>query len=132
MIKGTVQGTVTSNSGNYSLTNIPDDGILVFSFVGMKTQEVVIGNQATINVAMAEDAIGLEEVVAVGYGTMKKSDIVGSISSVSSGKAGRKLFAQYFSGNAGSCAGNQYFKGQWRTGIFRKYSDQGDHIYLCQ
>jgi TonB-dependent starch-binding outer membrane protein SusC len=52
VIKGTTQGTVTNADGNYSLTNIPEDATLVFSFVGMRTQEVVIGNQTTINVLM--------------------------------------------------------------------------------
>jgi TonB-linked SusC/RagA family outer membrane protein len=83
VVKGTTNGTVTNTDGEYSLTNIPADAILQFSFVGMKMQEVVVGNQASINITMAEEAIGIEEVVAIGYGTMKKSDLTGSISSVS-------------------------------------------------
>lgn len=81
VIKGTTQGTVTNSDGNYSLTNIPKDATLVFSFVGMRTQEVVVENQTTINITMEFDAIGIEEVVAIGYGTMKKSDLTGSVSS---------------------------------------------------
>lgn len=81
VIKGTTQGTVTNSDGNYSLTNIPEDATLVFSFVGMRTQEVVVENKTTINITMEFDAIGIEEVVAVGYGTMKKSDLTGSVSS---------------------------------------------------
>ncbi|MBN2861861.1 MAG: TonB-dependent receptor, partial [Bacteroidales bacterium] len=84
VVKGTTQGTVTNANGNYSLTNIPEDAMLVFSFVGMKTQEVVVGNQTNINVNMEEETIGIEEVVAIGYGTQKKSDIVGSVTSISS------------------------------------------------
>lgn len=84
VVKGTTVGTVTDANGNYSLT-IPEGGTtLVFSFVGMTTQEVPIGNQTVINVSMAEDAIGLEEVVAIGYGTRAKSDLTGSISQISS------------------------------------------------
>ncbi len=79
VVKGTTQGTVTNADGNYSLSNIPDDATLVFSFVGMRTQEVVVGNQTSINVTMVEETIGIEEVVAVGYGTMKKSDLTGSV-----------------------------------------------------
>ena len=82
VIKGTTQGTVTNADGNYSLTNIPENATLLFSFVGMRTQEIVVGMQTSINVEMEIDAIGIEEVVAVGYGTMKKSDITGSLSSV--------------------------------------------------
>ena len=84
VIKGTTQGTVTNGDGEYSLTNIPEDATLVFSFVGMRTQEVEVGNQSTINVSMEVDAIGIEEVVAVGYGVSKKTDVTGSILSVSS------------------------------------------------
>ncbi|MGM0407820.1 MAG: SusC/RagA family TonB-linked outer membrane protein [Bacteroidota bacterium] len=83
VVKGTTQGTVTNADGEYSITNIPEDATLVFSFVGMRTQEVEVGTQTTIDVTMEVDAIGIEEVVAVGYGTMKKSDLTGSVSSVS-------------------------------------------------
>ncbi len=82
VIKGTTQGTVTNAEGIYSLTNIPEDATLVFSFVGMRTQEVEVGNQTSINVSMEIDAIGIEEVVAIGYGTKRRADITGSISVV--------------------------------------------------
>jgi TonB-dependent starch-binding outer membrane protein SusC len=82
VVKGTTQGTVTNADGNYSLTNIPEDATLVFSFVGMRTQEVFVGNQTTIDVEMVVDAIGIEEVVAIGYGTMKKVELTSSVSSV--------------------------------------------------
>lgn len=84
IIKGTTQGTVSDFEGNYSITNIPTGSILQFSFVGMKTQEFEIVNQSTFNVTMVADAIGLEEVVAIGYGTVRKSDLTGAVSSVSS------------------------------------------------
>jgi TonB-dependent starch-binding outer membrane protein SusC len=82
LIKGTTQGTVTNSDGNYSLPNIPEDATLQFSFVGMLTQEIEVGNQTTINVQMEADAIGIEEVVAIGYGTMRKSDLTGSVAQV--------------------------------------------------
>ena len=79
VVKGTTIGTVTNSDGEYSLANIPQEGILMFSFVGMRTQEVVLANQTSINVKMEEETIGLEEVVAIGYGSMKKSDLTGSV-----------------------------------------------------
>lgn len=79
VIKGTTQGSVTNADGNFSLAGITNDATLVFSFVGMRTQEVVVGNQASINLTMLEDAIGIEEVVAVGYGTQKKINLTGSV-----------------------------------------------------
>ncbi len=83
-VKGTAHGTITDGDGVYTLLNVPGDGTLVFSFVGMKTQEIAVGNQSTIDIQMEEDAIGIEEVVAIGYGVIKKSDLTGSLSSVSS------------------------------------------------
>ena len=82
IIKGTTNGTVTNFDGNYTLPNIPEDAILSFSFVGMKTQEIPTAGKTAINITLVEDAIGIEEVVAVGYGTMKKSDVTGSVSTV--------------------------------------------------
>lgn len=84
VVKGTTQGTITDIDGVYSLANVPVNSTLVFSFVGMESQEVPVGTQSNIQVVMREETIGIEEVVAVGYGTMKKSDLTGSIGSVKS------------------------------------------------
>ncbi len=84
VVKGTGNGTVTNVDGQYSLNRIPADAILSFSFVGMKTKEIPVEGKSTIDVVMEEEAIGLEEVVAIGYGTMKKRDLTGSVSSVTS------------------------------------------------
>lgn len=84
IVKGTTVGTVTDNGGNYSLA-VPEGGnTLVFSFIGMSPQEVPIGAQTVINVVMQENVIGLDEIVAIGYGTRTKSDLTGSISQISS------------------------------------------------
>ncbi len=82
LIKGTRQGTVTNPDGNYSLSNVPEDAILVFSFVGMRSQEIPVDNRSSINVTLAIDAIGLEEIIAVGYGTQKRVNLTGSVSNV--------------------------------------------------
>lgn len=79
--KGTTNGTITDIDGNYSLTT-PEGSTLVFSFIGMKTVEMV-ADQSTINVQMAEDVQGLDEVIVVGYGVQKKSVVTAAISSVS-------------------------------------------------
>ncbi len=78
VVKGTTTGTVTDADGNYSMANVNENSVLQFSFVGMKLQEVVVGNKTTIDVILEEDAIGIEEVVAIGYGTMKKVDLTGA------------------------------------------------------
>lgn len=80
--KGTTNGTVTDIDGNYSFVLQGSEVTLVFSFVGMLTQEVIVGSQSSINVTLETDAIGLEEVVVVGYGTMKKRDVTGAVTQV--------------------------------------------------
>jgi TonB-linked SusC/RagA family outer membrane protein len=84
LLKGTTQGAVTNADGNYTLSDIPENATLQFSFVGMLTQEILVGNQVSINITMAEDAIGIEEVVAIGYGTQKKVNVTGSVQSITS------------------------------------------------
>ncbi|MGQ1785322.1 SusC/RagA family TonB-linked outer membrane protein [Saccharicrinis sp. GN24d3] len=81
LIKGTSTGTVTNIDGEFSI--LAGSGqVLVFSFIGMKTQEIKVEGQSSINVTLAVDAIGLEEVVAIGYGVMKKSDLTGAVVNV--------------------------------------------------
>lgn len=83
IVKGTLNGTVSDFNGNYSIKVSLGD-ILVFSFLGYRTAEIQVGNQTNINVAMNVDSQSLDEVVVVGYGTAKRSDLTGSLSSVSS------------------------------------------------
>lgn len=80
--KGTQNGTITDIEGNYSIRVSASATHLVFSFIGMKTQEIPIEGRSVIDTYMEEDVIGLEEVVAIGYGTIKKSDLTGSVGSV--------------------------------------------------
>lgn len=82
IIKGTTIGTVTNADGEYALTNLPEDAVLIFSFVGMKAQEIAAGDKILLDVKMEEETIGLEEVIAVGYGVMKKSDLTGAVKRV--------------------------------------------------
>ncbi len=82
LVKGTTNGTVTNIDGAYTLVNVPSSATLMFSFVGMKTQEIELAGKNVINVLMEEESIGLEEVVAIGYGTTKKKDVTGAITNV--------------------------------------------------
>ncbi|WP_158275662.1 TonB-dependent receptor [Marinilabilia rubra] len=83
-IKGTTRGTTTDVKGNYSLEKVSSENTLVFSFIGMETKEVVANDQMVIDVALESTSIGLEEVVAIGYGVSKRSVVTGSISTVKS------------------------------------------------
>ena len=83
-IKGTMVGTMTGTDGTFTLSSIPGgkDAVLVFSFIGFRSQEVKVGNQTFINVKLEEDTEQLEEVVVIGYGTARKKDLSGAISNV--------------------------------------------------
>ena len=78
VVKGTTTGVITDNDGNYSLANIPENATLQFSFVGMKTKEMVVGSKASVDVVLDEETVGIEEVVAIGYGVQKKKLSTGS------------------------------------------------------
>jgi TonB-linked SusC/RagA family outer membrane protein len=82
VVKGTTQGTITGTDGNYSLSNVPGDVTLVFSFVGMKTQEMPVSGKTSMNVTMIEETVGIEEVVAIGYGTTSKRKLTSAVSTV--------------------------------------------------
>ena len=82
IIKGTLTGGITDLNGNYSIEVGDPEAVLVFTFIGMLTQEIKVGDQTEINITMARDVIGLEEVVAIGYGTMKKDELTSSVASV--------------------------------------------------
>jgi TonB-linked SusC/RagA family outer membrane protein len=83
LVKGSTIGTSTDADGKYSLS-VPEDATLIFSFIGMKTLELTVNNQTTIDAVMQTDISQLDEVVVVGYGTQKKTDVTGSVSSISS------------------------------------------------
>jgi TonB-linked SusC/RagA family outer membrane protein len=86
VVKNTTRGTTTDAQGKYKLT-IPDDGraiTLVFSFVGYLNQEIAIGNRGSIDLQLVPNDKSLDEVIVVGYGTVKKSDLTGSLSQVKS------------------------------------------------
>ncbi len=79
VLKGTTNGTITDMDGKFTLSNIPENGKLQFSFVGMKMQEIPVEGKTSINITLEDETIGIEEVVAVGYGVQKKSDVTGSL-----------------------------------------------------
>ncbi len=79
VVKGTTRGALTGMSGEYKLDIADGDKVLIFSFIGMKSQEVAIGAQSKIDITMAEDVVGVDEVVVVGYGVQKKVTSTGSV-----------------------------------------------------
>jgi len=83
IVKGTTQGTQTDFDGNYSISVENVNAVLVFSYLGYKTQEIAVGGNATINITLEADVAGLDEVVVVGYSTKKRGELTGSVTTIS-------------------------------------------------
>ncbi len=81
-VKGTSIGTITELDGKFSITVPDDDAILVISYVGMGTQEIAVGGRSVVNVSMATQAVGVDDVIVVGYGTQKKATLIGAVTTV--------------------------------------------------
>ncbi|MCK9640295.1 MAG: TonB-dependent receptor [Prolixibacteraceae bacterium] len=93
VVKGTTTGVITDMDGKYILSKVPENATLQFSFVGMKTQEIAVESKTTINVTLVEVAIGIDEVVAIGYGTQQKRSTSTAISSIASSQMENQIGA---------------------------------------
>ncbi len=82
IVQGTTNGSVTDLDGNYALKGVPSNATVIYSAIGYKTRKVEVKNRTVINLVMEEDVEALDEVVVVGYGSVKKSDLTSSISTV--------------------------------------------------
>ncbi len=117
LLKGTQQGTVTDASGSFTL-NVPDDkAVLVFSFVGYLSQEVTVGNRTSLEISLQTDEKALEEVVVIGYGTQKRSDISSSISRISGEEIQARPVARVDLALQGQLAGVQVQQSSGRPGV---------------
>ena len=107
VVKGTTQGTVTNADGNFSLP-LPDGaGVLQFSFIGMRTQDVTIGENTNFDVVMQQDVVGLDEVIIVGYSVQKKSTLTGAVSPVNVDDMNKRRVAEVAQALQGQVAGVQ-------------------------
>lgn len=104
LVKGTTIGNATDLDGKYTLT-APEQSVLVFSFIGYIPQEVTVSNRSIINVTLKEDQSSLDEVVVIGYGTQKKSDLTGAIASVSGEETENQAVASVAQALQGKVAG---------------------------
>lgn len=82
LVKGSTLGTSTDGNGNYTIEAPSDNSVLIFSFIGYQTREIAIGNQTVIEIVLDQDITSVQEVIVVGYGTQKKSDLTGSVGTV--------------------------------------------------
>jgi TonB-linked SusC/RagA family outer membrane protein len=116
IVKGTKNGTSTDLDGKFVLKNVSAKSVLVFSFVGYKTKEVEVGNQKDFSISLAEDSANLKEVVVVGYGTQKKENLTGSISTVKLGDAQNRPIANATQALVGKAAGVTVTQNSGRPG----------------
>ncbi|MGD2034715.1 MAG: carboxypeptidase-like regulatory domain-containing protein, partial [Bacteroidales bacterium] len=114
-VKGTTTGTSTNIDGDYSLS-APSDATLVYSFVGMQTQEVPVGGQTTINVALDVESTTLDEIVVVGYGTKAKGSVTGSVGLVKAEEIEQSAIASFDQALQGKVTGVQVLNSSGRPG----------------
>ncbi|HEV7349149.1 TonB-dependent receptor [Telluribacter sp.] len=116
IVKGTSQGTTTNGSGEYTIS-VPDNGaVLVFSYVGYLSQEVAVGNRTTINLSIEPDTKVLNEVVVIGYGTVRKSDLTGAVSGIKEAELMERPASSLNQMMAGRMAGVQVNNNSGRPG----------------
>lgn len=116
LVKGTTNGTQTDFDGNYALDNVGGDATLVFSYLGYKTLEVNVNGRSTVDVTMEEDASQLEEVVLIGYGSQRKSDLTGAVGQVDAEQLQERPAASLNQALSGKIAGVQVNTNSGRPG----------------
>ena len=116
VIKGTTQGTMTNTDGEFSISGVTAKSVLHVTFIGYTPQDVTVGNKTTLKVTLEEDMDQLEEVVVVGYGTMKKTDLTGSVGSIDNTKLNIKGAPSILENMQGTIPGVNITKVSGRTG----------------
>lgn len=104
-VQGTTLGTVTDTEGNYSIQLPQENNTLVFSFIGYVTQQIPVGGRTVIDVQLESDVKALDEVVIIGYGSVNKTDLTGSVGQVNVGELGKAPVASFAEALAGRVAG---------------------------
>lgn len=116
LVKASGNGTITNIDGKFSLDATPND-VLVFSYVGMTAQEVRVGNTRVFNIQLSEDSKALEEVVVIGYGTMRKKDLTTAVSSVSGEEIAERPIISAAQALQGKAAGVQVVQPSGKPGV---------------
>jgi hypothetical protein len=122
LLSGTSQGTVTDGEGNFVI-NAPGNGNLVFSFIGYQSQTVAINNRSAVDVQLVQESRSLGELVVVGYGTQKKTDVTGALSVVSTREFAQQPITRLDQVLQGRAAGVQVTQSNGAPG--------GDSRYVC-
>ncbi|QMU27079.1 SusC/RagA family TonB-linked outer membrane protein [Adhaeribacter radiodurans] len=126
LIKGTSKGTTTGVDGKFSVTVADEKAVLVFDYIGFKSQERVVGNERTINIVLLEDTKSLQEVVVIGYGQVKKSDLTGSVVSVKSEQITSTPVTNVLESLQGKVAGLDLTRSSGETGAAMNFTLRGN------
>tara|TARA_R110002020_G_scaffold117986_1_gene269613 strand:+ start:558 stop:1442 length:885 start_codon:yes stop_codon:yes gene_type:complete len=116
VVKGTTNGTQTDFDGNYTLGDVGEDATLVFSYIGYESQEQKVNGRTTIDVTLSEDASELEEVVLIGYGSQRKSDLTGAVGQVDAQQLSERPATSLNQALSGRVAGVQVNTNSGRPG----------------
>lgn len=116
VVKGTTIGIITDMDGKYELAKVPENATLQFSFVGMVPQEISVGTKSVVNVVMTDETVGIEEVVAIGYGSQKKKDVTSAIAVVEAKEMKKMPVANITSALQGMTPGIEVQSNQGRPG----------------
>lgn len=116
IVKGTTNGSTTDFDGNFTLDNVPNNATIVFSFIGMATQEIPVSGRQVFNITMEEDAIGLNEVVAIGYGVQRKSDVTGAVSTIKADELIKRPLTRFEQALQGTTPGVQVVSNSGQPG----------------
>jgi TonB-dependent starch-binding outer membrane protein SusC len=117
MVKGTTNGTSTDIDGNFTIKNVGTDAVLVFSYIGLTTQEVAVGSKSVVNVVLIDDKKELKEVVVIGYGSVKRKDATGAVESIKSENFNRGINTSPEQLLQGKSAGVQVTAGSGEPGV---------------
>jgi TonB-linked SusC/RagA family outer membrane protein len=129
-IKGTTNGAITNLNGEYTISNVSKKAVVEFSYIGMKSQSFSVNDKTTINVVLEDDAIGLNEVVAVGYGTQKKRDVIGSVSTIKSKDIVNPIVTDFNSMLQGKASGVFVSGGSVRIRGMNSISSSTEPLYV--
>jgi TonB-linked SusC/RagA family outer membrane protein len=125
VLQGTNRGVVTDFDGNYSIDNVPSDGILVFSYIGYATVQVVVNGRSQINQTLVVDTSALDEVVVIGYGSMERSNVTGAMSSISTDEIEKVPLPNVIEALRGQVSGLRVTRGTGEPGTGVNFTIRG-------
>jgi TonB-dependent starch-binding outer membrane protein SusC len=126
LVKGTTTGATTDVNGKYNVTVADEKAVLVFDYIGFKSQERIVGNDKTINIILQEDTKNLQEVVVIGYGQVKKSDLTGSVVSVKEDQITSTPVTNVLETLQGKVAGLDLTRSSGETGAAMNFTLRGN------